>query len=124
MAAGGDTANKTHGDDGSHDGKTLHTPFVEAFKETPKMKEVAGIFFLQTVKSVVLRGVQMISYLEKQTSVRCIADHPCQSQWVFACPGWYDPPRKPFGEAPYQAEVQYQGRHQQPRGFIFSKKRC
>ena len=45
MALGGDTANETHGDDGKQSGKMLHIPFVDAFKETPKMKEVAGIVF-------------------------------------------------------------------------------
>ena len=49
MAADGDTANETHGDDGKQGGKMLHIPFIKAFKETPKMKEVAGIFFMQTV---------------------------------------------------------------------------
>ena len=39
------------------------------------------------------------------------------------CPGWYDPSCGPFRKAPYQAEVQHQGRHQQQRGFVFTKKK-
>ena len=55
MALGGDIANETHGDDGKQSGKMLRIPFVDAFKETPKMKEVAGIFFWNQLTFVLCR---------------------------------------------------------------------
>ena len=61
MAAGGDAANGSHGDDGSGNGRMLHIPFVNAFKETPKMKEVSGLFFHEPVNPSFLLWFCVIS---------------------------------------------------------------